>query len=83
MNRCVGSLFPSDFTLQTRDVLFGLGYARLRSSNFSLQLRNFQHRECLPLVYAVANVHIDVPDIAGDFSMNVDFLKCLEHAGDG
>jgi hypothetical protein len=83
MNRCVGSLFPGDFTLQTRDVLLGLSYARLRPSNFSLQFRDFENRESLALVYAVAYVHIDMPDIAGDLSVDVDFLKCLKHAGYG
>jgi hypothetical protein len=83
MNGCVGSLFPGNFILQTRYVLLGLGYTRLRSSNFSLQFRDFEHCEGLALMHAVANVHIDVPDIAGDLSMDVDFLKCLEYSGDG
>jgi hypothetical protein len=34
-------------------------------------------------MYTVANVHIDVPDISGDLSVNVDFLEGLEHSCDG
>jgi hypothetical protein len=76
-------LFSGDFILQTRYVLFGLGYTRLRSRDFSLQLGDFEHGESLALMYSVSNVDINVSDIAGDLSVDIDFLKRLEYSGDG
>jgi hypothetical protein len=62
MTICVAD-YTSDFTLQSRDVLLCLGYTGLRSSNFGLQLGDFEHSQGLALMYAVTDVNIDVSDV--------------------
>src|SRR5260370_38476995 len=56
----------------------GVGPGKLRR-----QLRDFQNSEHLAFLNVIANIHVDPPDVAPAFGMNIHILKGLEFAGDG
>jgi hypothetical protein len=76
----IASLISGNLVLQSNDVVLGLDNASLRSSNFSLKFWHLQHGECLALMYTVADIYVDMPDITGHFAMDIDLLEGLKDA---
>ncbi len=64
------------------DLIFPASNFGDRALQLRAQFRHFKDREDLPLVDLVADVHVDVPDITGDFCMDIDDLIGLELPGE-
>ena len=69
--------------LRAHDLVAAAGYFGDGAGELGLQLRNFQNRQRLPPVHAVADVDVDVADEAGDFGMDIDDLVGLKLSGQG
>ena len=71
----VFGLCAHDFLLGAGDLILTAGNFRNRALQLSAQFRHFQDSKDLPLTDLVADVDVNVPDVSGDFCVNVDDLK--------
>ena len=64
--------------LRAADFFLGTPHSGVGTGQFGGEFRNFEDRECLPFLHVRANVDVHGLDVAGDFGVEVDFLKGLE-----
>src|SRR5581483_5878642 len=57
--------------------------SRVCSLHLRVKFRNLEHGEHLPGLDAVANVHINLADVSGNFGMDIDLLERPEVPGQG
>src|ERR1700749_2674767 len=72
-------LIASDLALHARNLFLRARDPRLRAFYLSVKLRHFQHCQCLSLANTISDIDIDMSDISGDLSMDIDLLKRLKN----
>ncbi len=81
LQRGVARLGAADFVLRDADLLLAALLLGLAAAILRVQLRDFEHRERLAGVDAVADIDIDVAYVAGDLRVHIDHLVGLELPG--
>src|SRR5690349_19823922 len=71
---------PIDFMVRPDDFFVALLYIEYGLLQLGFQFRNFDHGNCLSLMYPVADVDVDALHIAADFRMNIHDLVRLKLA---
>jgi hypothetical protein len=81
--RGVGGAIAGDFVLKASDVFLRLCDSRLRACDLGLEFGNFENRDRLALANAITYIYVDVANVTGDFSMNINLLEGLKDSSDG
>ena len=72
----------ADLVLRDADLLLAALLLGLAAAILRVQLGDFEHREGLACVDAVADVDVDMAHVAGDFCVHIDDLVGLELPGE-
>ena len=83
MRRRVRGLRPLQIALRSANLLLRSARRRVRAGKLRRQLRHFQHRQRLAFLHVVADIHINLADVARHLRVHIDVLERLEFPGDG
>ncbi len=78
MQGAVFGFRAEDFLVLASNFVFPAGNLSDGTLQLGAQFRHFEHSKHLPLAHLVADVHINVPDVAGDFCVHINDLIGLE-----